>query len=117
VLIKDNHVAACGGVRAAVARARAAAPHTAKIECEIDSLDQLEDAITAGADIVLLDNMSDADVAAAVAKGRGRVLLEASGGMTLARIPELARIGVDAISIGALTHPVRASDVGLDFEP
>jgi|HubBroStandDraft_4_1064222.scaffolds.fasta_scaffold06819_3 nicotinate-nucleotide pyrophosphorylase (carboxylating) len=117
VLIKDNHVAACGGVRAAVARARAAAPHTAKIECEIDSLDQLEDAITAGADIVLLDNMSDADVAAAVAKGRGRVLLEASGGMTLARIPELARIGVDAISIGALTHSVRASDVGLDFEP
>jgi nicotinate-nucleotide pyrophosphorylase (carboxylating) len=117
VLIKDNHVAACGGVRAAVERARAAAPHTAKIECEIDSLDQLEDAIAAGADIVLLDNMSNEDIAAAVAKTRGRALLEASGGMTLARVPELARIGVDALSLGALTHSVRASDVGLDFEP
>src|ERR1700678_1191998 len=117
VLIKDNHVAACGGVAVAIERARAAAPHTAKIECEIDSLDQLEDAIAAGADIVLLDNMSNAEVAAAVAKGRGRVQLQASGGMTLARVPELARTGVDAISIGALTHSVRASDVGLDFEP
>jgi len=116
VLIKDNHVAACGGVRAAVERARAAAPHTAKIECEIDSLAQLDEAIDAGADIVLLDNMTTADMAAAVARARGRVLLEASGGMTLSRIPEVARAGVDAISIGALTHSVRASDVGLDFE-
>jgi nicotinate-nucleotide pyrophosphorylase (carboxylating) len=116
VLIKDNHVVGCGGVGAAVARARAAAPHTAKIECEIDSLAQLDEAIEAGADIVLLDNMTTADVTIAVAKARGRVLLEASGGMTLARIPEVARAGVDAISIGALTHSVRASDVGLDFE-
>jgi len=116
VLIKDNHVAACGGVRAAIERARAAAPHTAKIECEIDSLDQLKDAIDAGADVILLDNMSNADVATAVSRGNGRVLFEASGGMTLARIPELARTGVDAISIGALTHSVRATDVGLDFE-
>jgi nicotinate-nucleotide pyrophosphorylase (carboxylating) len=116
VLIKDNHVAACGGVRAAIERARAAAPHTAKIECEIDSLDQLEDAIDAGADIVLLDNMSNADVAMAVSRGNRRVQFEVSGGVTLARIPELARAGVDAISIGALTHSVRASDVGLDFE-
>jgi nicotinate-nucleotide pyrophosphorylase (carboxylating) len=116
VLIKDNHVTACGGVRQAIERAKAAAPHTAKIECEIDSLDQLEDAIAAGADIVLLDNMNDADCATAVERAKGRVLLEASGGMTLARIPSLARIGVDAISIGALTHSVRSSDVGLDFE-
>ena len=87
-----------------------------EIECEIDSLDQLKDAIDAGADIILLDNMSNADVATAVSRGNGRVLFEASGGMTLARIPELARTGVDAISIGALTHSVRATDVGLDFE-
>jgi nicotinate-nucleotide pyrophosphorylase (carboxylating) len=116
VLIKDNHVVACGGVRQAIERARAAAPHTAKIECEIDSLEQLEEAIGAGADIVLLDNMSDAEVGSAVERTKGRALLEASGGITLARVPAMARAGVDAISIGALTHSVRASDVGLDFE-
>jgi nicotinate-nucleotide pyrophosphorylase (carboxylating) len=116
VLIKDNHVAACGGVRAAIDRARARAPHTAKIECEVDSLDQLEEALAAGADIVLLDNMPTASVKEAVERARGRVLLEASGGITMARVPELARAGVDAISVGALTHSVRAADVGLDFE-
>ncbi len=116
VLIKDNHVAACGGVRAAIERARASAPHTAKIECEVDSLDQLDEALAAGADIVLLDNMSTALVVEAVGRSRGRALLEASGGMTLARVAELARAGVDAISVGALTHSVPAADVGLDFE-
>ena len=117
VLIKDNHVAACGGVRAAIQRARAAAPHTAKIECEIDSLDQLEEALSAGADIVLLDNMPTASVREAVERSRGRALIEASGGITLARVAELSRAGVDAISVGALTHSVPAADVGLDFEP
>lgn len=116
VLIKDNHVAACGGVRAAIERARAGAPHTAKIECEVDSLDQLEEALSAGADIVLLDNMPTAVVREAVARTRGRAQLEASGGITLARVAELARAGVDAISVGALTHSVPAADVGLDFE-
>jgi nicotinate-nucleotide pyrophosphorylase (carboxylating) len=116
VLIKDNHVAACGGVRAAIERARARAPHTAKIECEVDTLDQLDEALAAGADIVLLDNMPTATIEQAVARARGRALLEASGGITLERIPELARAGVDAISLGALTHSVRAADVGLDFE-
>jgi len=116
VLIKDNHIAACGGVRAAIERARAAAPHTAKIECEVDSLDQLDEALAAGADIVLLDNMPADVVARAVESARGRALLEASGGITLARIAELARAGVDAISVGALTHSVQAADVGLDFE-
>ena len=116
VLIKDNHVAACGGVRAAIERARAGAPHTAKIECEVDSLDQLDEALEAGADIVLLDNMSTATVTEAVARSRGRALLEASGGITLARVAELARAGVDAISVGILTHSVPAADVGLDFE-
>jgi nicotinate-nucleotide pyrophosphorylase (carboxylating) len=116
VLIKDNHVAACGGVRAAIERARARAPHTAKIECEVDSLEQLDEALAAGADIVLLDNMPIAAIGEAVARARGRALLEASGGVTLERVPELARAGVDAISVGALTHSVSAADVGLDFE-
>ena len=116
VLIKDNHVAACGGVRAAIERARDSAPHTAKIECEVDSLDQLDEALAAGADIVLLDNMPTDVVREAVERSRGRVQLEASGGITLARVAELARAGVDAISVGALTHSVPAADVGLDFE-
>jgi nicotinate-nucleotide pyrophosphorylase (carboxylating) len=116
VLIKDNHVAACGGVAAAIGRARAAAPHTSKIECEVDSLQQLDEAIAAGADIVLLDNMPTDRVAEAVKRTRGRALLEASGGVTLERVAELARAGVDVISVGALTHSVSAADVGLDFE-
>jgi nicotinate-nucleotide pyrophosphorylase (carboxylating) len=116
VLIKDNHVAACGGVRSAVARARAAAPHTAKIECEVDSLEQLDEALEAGADIVLLDNLSTAAITEAVRRTAGRAVLETSGGVTLARIGELAASGVDAISVGALTHSVTAADIGLDFE-
>ena len=117
VLIKDNHVAACGGVRAAIERARAVAPHTAKIECEVDSLAQLDEALAAGADIILLDNMPTDAIAEGVRRARGRALLEASGGVTIDGVPELARAGVDAISIGALTHSVRAADVGLDFDP
>jgi nicotinate-nucleotide pyrophosphorylase (carboxylating) len=116
VLIKDNHVAACGGVRQAIERARAAAPHTAKIECEVDTLDQLDEALAAGADIVLLDNMPTGAIIEAVKRARGRALTEASGGITLARVAELAHAGVDAISVGALTHSVPAADVGLDFE-
>ncbi|HEX4447974.1 MAG TPA: carboxylating nicotinate-nucleotide diphosphorylase [Polyangiaceae bacterium] len=117
VLIKDNHVAACGGVRPAIERARAAAPHTAKIECEVDSLEQLDEALAAGADIVLLDNMPASVVRQAVEKTAGRAMLEASGGVTLVRVADLARAGVDAISVGALTHSVAAADIGLDFEP
>jgi nicotinate-nucleotide pyrophosphorylase (carboxylating) len=116
VLIKDNHVTASGGVRAAIERARAAAPHTAKIECEVDTLEQLEVALSAGADIVLLDNMTTATIEEAVRRTRGRAQLEASGGITLERIAALVAAGVDAISVGALTHSVQAADVGLDFE-
>lgn len=115
VLIKDNHIVAAGGVRAAIESARARAPHTSKIECEVDSLDQLDEALAAGADIVLLDNMSTATVEEAVKRTRGRALLEASGGITLERIAELARAGVDAISVGALTHSTPAADISLDF--
>jgi len=115
VLIKDNHVAACGGVAQAIARARAYAPHTCRIECEVDTLDQLDEALNAGADIVLLDNMDTPTVAEAVRRAKGRAITEASGGITPQRIAELARVGVDAISVGALTHSAPAADIGLDF--
>ncbi len=116
VLIKDNHIVAAGGVRAAIENARLRAPHTSKIECEVDSLEQLDEAIAAGADIVLLDNMTTDMVGEAVRRTQGRAILEASGGITLERVAELARAGVSAISVGALTHSVAAADIGLDFE-
>lgn len=119
VMIKDNHVIAAGGIAKAVARARAYAPHTTRIEVEVDGLGQLEEAIAAGADIVLLDNFSSADCAKAVERCQSlspRPLLEASGGITLERITELATIGVDVISVGALTHSAPAADIGLDFQ-
>ena len=115
VLIKDNHIVAAGGVRASIEAARRRAPHTSRIECEVDSLEQLEEALAAGADIVLLDNMDTPTVEEAVRRTRGRALLEASGGITLERVTELARAGVDAISVGALTHSTAAADIGLDF--
>lgn len=115
VLIKDNHIAACGGVRTAIERARAHAPHTSRIECEVDTRAQLEEALDAGADIVLLDNFDDAACRDAVALASGRAILEASGNVTLERIPKLAATGVDVISSGALTHSVRAMDLGLDW--
>lgn len=115
VLIKDNHIVAAGGVKQAVEAARARAPHTSKIECEVDSLEQLEVAIAAGADIVLLDNMDTPTTEEAVRRARGRVFLEASGGITLERVTELAKAGVDAISVGALTHSTPAADISLDF--
>jgi nicotinate-nucleotide pyrophosphorylase (carboxylating) len=117
VLIKDNHIVAAGGVRAAIESARKRAPHTSKIECEVDSLEQLDEALAAGADIVLLDNMETRAVEEAVRRTRGRAVLEASGGITLERIGELARAGVDAISVGSLTHSTPAADIGLDFAP
>jgi nicotinate-nucleotide pyrophosphorylase (carboxylating) len=116
VLIKDNHVAAAGGVRAAIERAKRYAPHTCKIECEVDTLAQLDEALAAGADIVLLDNMDTATMAEAVKRTAKRAFLEASGGITPERVTELAKAGVDAISVGALTHSAPAADIGLDFE-
>ena len=116
VLIKDNHVAAAGGIAIAIQRCREHAPHTSRIECEVDSLTQLEEALAAGADIVLLDNFDDAMVERAVAINAGRALLEASGGITLARVTKLAQLGVDVISVGALTHSAAAVDIGLDWE-
>ncbi|MET0391204.1 MAG: carboxylating nicotinate-nucleotide diphosphorylase [Polyangiales bacterium] len=116
VLIKDNHIAAAGGVGQAIDRARARAPHTSRIECEVDTLAQLEVALHHRADIVLLDNFSDADLTRAIALIAGRAIVEVSGGVTLERIPRIARDGVDVISVGALTHSARAVDLGLDWE-
>ena len=118
VLIKDNHVAVAGGVGAAIARVRGRVPHGLKIEVEVDSLDELDQALAAGADVILLDNFSPADLERAVAKVKThapRPLLEVSGGVTLARIPELARSGVDIISAGALTHSAPAVDLSLEI--
>lgn len=116
VLIKDNHIAAVGGsVREALLRARKNAPRLVKIEIEVTSLDQLEEAIEAGADIVMLDNMDDAQVTQAVKVAAGRCELEVSGGVTLERLPVLARLGVDFVSMGALTHSARAMDLSLEI--
>jgi len=115
VLIKDNHIVAAGGITAAISRAKARAPHTSRIECEVDTLAGLEEAMAAGAEIVLLDNMDDDTVRRAVSIAKGKVLTEASGGITLERIAALSHIGVDYISVGALTHSAPAVDIGLDF--
>jgi nicotinate-nucleotide pyrophosphorylase (carboxylating) len=116
VLIKDNHIAAAGGIEAAIERARRRAPHTGRIEIEVDSLEQLDQALSAGADIVMLDNFATADVVEGVRRARGKALIEVSGGVTLNRVHELASAGVDVISVGALTHSVPAADIGLDIE-
>lgn len=115
ILIKDNHVAMCGGsVGEAVRRARAFAGHMMRVAVEIDRLDQLEEALHAGAESVLLDNFSLADLAAAVKQAEGRATLEASGGVTLETIRQIAETGVDVISVGALTHSATNFDLGLD---
>ncbi len=111
ILIKDNHIAAAGGITPAIQRAREAAPHTLNIEVEVQDLAGLAEAIAAGADIVLLDNMDEATLAAAVRLAAGRVRLEASGGMTLDRVARVAATGVDFISVGALTHSAPAVDI------
>ncbi len=116
VLIKDNHIAAVGGsIAKALARAKANAPRLVKIEIEVTSLEQLREAIAHGAHIVMLDNMDDAKVKAAVAIAAGKVELEVSGGVTAERLPRLATLGVDYVSMGALTHSARAMDLSLEI--
>ncbi len=113
VLIKDNHIAAAQGIGEAVRRVRERIPHTLKIEVEVKDLAELEEALAAGADVVMLDNMEPAEMARAVKRVGGRIPLEASGNMTLERIREVAGTGVDLISVGALTHSVAAADISL----
>jgi nicotinate-nucleotide pyrophosphorylase (carboxylating) len=116
ILIKDNHVAIAGGIRQAFERARAAAGHMVKIELEVDSLAQLEEALSIGVDAVLLDNMTPDELRQAVAMVDGRALTEASGRVTAATAPAIAASGVDLISIGWLTHSAPALDIGLDYQ-
>lgn len=116
ILIKDNHIAAAGGIAPVLQRAAARRSHLMRIEIEVDTLDQLADVLALGlADIVLLDNMTTPQLAEAVRMTDGRLVLEASGNMTLPRIAEVAATGVDYISVGALTHSAPVVDLGLDF--
>lgn len=116
VLIKDNHIKASGGITAAVQRARAQVPHTIRIEVETESMDQIKEALEAGADIIMLDNMKPEAMKEAVDFINGRALTEASGNITLEKAEIIAKTGVDLISSGALTHSVKAMDISLRFE-
>ena len=114
ILIKDNHIAACGGIGPALQRAKAAAGHLVKIEIEVDTLAQLDEALPYEPDVVLLDNFSLDDLRLAVVRAKRKVLLEASGGVTLEIVRAIAETGVDVISSGALTHSAPVLDIGLD---
>ena len=116
ILIKDNHVAAAGGVGAAIRRAKAAAGHLVKVEAEVDGLDQLGEALAARPDVIMLDNFSLDDLRAAVSRAKGQVVLEASGGVNLETVRAIAETGVDVISVGALTHSAPVLDIGLDAD-
>lgn len=115
VLIKDNHIAAAGGIAPVLERVRAGLGHMTKIEIEVDTLAQLEEALSLGADTILLDNMMPEDLKRAVGLAKGRAVLEASGNVTLATVREIAETGVDYISSGAITHSAVNLDIGLDF--
>jgi nicotinate-nucleotide pyrophosphorylase (carboxylating) len=116
VLIKDNHIVAAGGIRRAVERARQGAPHTSRIEVEVENLDELDVALEAKADIILLDNFPLDELREAVRRASGRAILEASGGVTLESIASVAATGVNVISVGALTHSAPAADIALDLD-
>jgi nicotinate-nucleotide pyrophosphorylase (carboxylating) len=115
VLIKDNHIAAAGGIAPALARVRGGLGHVVKIEIEVDTLQQLEEALSLGADTILLDNMGLEDLRRAVAMTKTRAVLEASGNVTLESVRTIADTGVDYISSGAITHSATNLDIGLDF--
>jgi len=116
VLIKDNHIAVSGGIEAAISRAKAASGHMVKIEVEVDTLDQLDEALKAGVDAVLLDNMTPEMLAEAVRRIDGRAIAEASGRITAETAPAIAASGVDLISCGWITHSAPCLDIGLDFD-
>ena len=116
ILVKDNHAAAAGGIGEAVRRAKAAASPFLRVEAEVSTKEQIEEALAAGADLLLLDNLGDRELAAAVRQVAGRVPTEASGGVTLDRLPRIAACGVDYVSVGALTHSAPAVDLSLLIE-
>ena len=117
ILIKDNHIAAAGSITRAVESVRENAPHTLKVEVEVEDLDGAEEAFKAGADIILLDNMPPDKIKKAVFLLKGKIMIEASGGITLDTIADVAKTGVDFISVGALTHSARAADFSLEIIP
>ena len=117
ILIKDNHIALAGGVERAVALARTRASHLTRVEVEVDTLEQRDQALAAGAEAILLDNFELPAVAEAVRRAQGRALLEVSGGVRLENVAELARLGVDLVSVGALTHSAPAADISLEITP
>jgi nicotinate-nucleotide pyrophosphorylase (carboxylating) len=116
VLIKDNHIAAAGSIQKAVRAALDSRAHTLRVEVEVERLDQLAEAIAAGADAIMLDNMDLETMAEAVRRTKGKIPLEASGGITLENVGDIAATGVDLISIGALTHSARAVDMSMEIE-
>ncbi len=116
VLIKENHIRCAGSIATAIVAARAHAPHGMRIECEVTNLDEVDQALAARADVILLDNMDDDLVAKAVQKIGSRALTEVSGNVDLERIDRVASLGIDLVSVGALTHSVRAADISLLFE-
>jgi nicotinate-nucleotide pyrophosphorylase (carboxylating) len=116
VLIKDNHIAVAGGISQALDRVRGRFPHTLKVEIEVKNLQEVEEALISGADVIMLDNMTIEDMRKAVASVNGKVPLEASGNVTLANVRQIAETGVDFVSVGALTHSVPASDISLMIE-
>ena len=115
VLIKDNHLAACGSIERAVAVTREKVPHTIRIEVEVETMSQVEECLECGVDIIMLDNMDCATMIAAVKRIAGRALVEASGGITLDSVVSVAATGVDILSIGALTHSASSCDIGMDW--
>jgi nicotinate-nucleotide pyrophosphorylase (carboxylating) len=117
ILIKDNHIVACGGVSRAIERARRGAPHLLSIEVECETMAEVDEAVAARADVILLDNMRPADLREAVRRIAGRALVEASGGITLETVGEVAEAGVDLISVGALTHSAPAVDLSMELGP
>jgi nicotinate-nucleotide pyrophosphorylase (carboxylating) len=117
VLIKDNHIVAAGSIHKAVQAALDSKAHTLRVEVEVETLDQLTEAIAAGAHVVMLDNMDLQTMAEAVRRTKGKIPLEASGGVTLENVGEIAATGVDLISVGALTHSARAVDMSMEIEP
>lgn len=117
VMIKDNHIAAAGGIIPAVEAVRFRVPHTIKIEVEVETLEQLNEALTVGVDIIMLDNMDVETMCKAVQIVNGRALLEASGGITEESLPAIAATGVDFISVGALTHSITSLDISFDIKP
>ncbi len=115
ILVKDNHIAACGSISRAVEKVRAAVPHTIRIEVETDTMEQVRECLDCGVDIIMLDNMSPEMMRQAVAMIDGRALVEASGGIDLETVVQVAKSGVDIISVGALTHSAPACDIGMDW--